>query len=564
MAVISGFLPGQVVAPFDFSYSSTDLDSYDDTWVGSPLFWLAPAWINGTLTRVAPVQVADSPRTGYIARSYFDDYYNRIHVAPARLDIGNLLSVQTRDAAVWNAYFTPQALASIAESGTDGLTETGITAPTTFTPLQERTYSVTVATSGPATIDALYTFAFPLESPTLAVVGRRVTVFGHAPNWDEPVRERLAWLTDVLLAEGGIEQRIGLRAAPRRALEYALLTRDRHETNRLETLLVGWQARLFAVPVWTEYQALAADLPAASLSLSVATADYEFAANGLALLWRAHDDYEAVEIDSVGGSSLTLKAATLSAWPAGTRVYPVRLARLPSQQKFTRETAHHLRGSVAFEFTDNPGVAAADSGDTYAGFRVYAAEHNNWSQPVEIEATRQLQTLDTDTAAAPWVDDLSGYATLLKSWQWTLGTRAQIVALRGWIAARAGRRVPFWSASQAIDVEVIALIASSDLAITIRNIGYALQIDARADRRHLQIETTAGVRYYRAITAASEIDAASESLTLDSPIGVTLQVADIRSVRFLHLTRLDSDDVEIEWLSTQAAECRTLLRSLPQ
>ena len=124
--------------------------------------------------------------------------------------------------------------------------------------------------------------------------------------------------------------------------------------------------------------------------------------------------------------------------------------------------------------------------------------------------------------------------------------------------------VPFWSATQAVDMEVTAPIGASDSAITIRNIGYARFLNGRADRRHLVIETLAGVRYYRAITASSEIDAASESLSIDSTLGMTLQPADIKSVRFLHLVRLDSDSVEIEWHTSEVAECSTMLRSLPQ
>lgn len=563
MAVITGFFPANTVYGYNRLYLTGDLDDYAATWINNLAYWEAkPSPGAQPITSNLPVSTTPRVVSAKIATSYFDDFYNRVHVAPAALDIGNLLSVQTRQATVWNAYFTSQLLSGITELNTTGLTESGIAAPTTFTPLQELTYSVTVDTKGPATIDALYTFAFPLESPTLAVTGRRVVVFGHAPNWAEPVRERLNWLTDVLTTQAGIEQRIGLRGVPRRALEYSLLTRERHETNRLETLLMGWQSRLFAVPIWTDRQDLAADLALGSLTIPCATSGYEFAANGIALLWRAHDDYESLEIDSVGAASLTLKAGTVAAWGAGTRLYPVRLGRLPDRQRLSRETNYHLSGSLAFAFDDNPGVTAADTGDTYAGYRVYLG-NTNWAQPTETEALRQLEVLDYDTGA-PWVDDLSGLAALLKSWHWTLGSRAEIVALRAWLAARAGKLVPFWSATQAVDMEVTAAIGASDSAITIRNIGYARYLNGRSDRRHLVIETLAGVRYYRAITASSEIDDASETLSIDTTLGTTLQPADIKSVRFLHLVRLDSDEIEIEWHSTEIAECSTMLRSLPQ
>lgn len=563
MAVLSGLIPELTAYGYaDLGYITSDIDAYTPAWINSLAPWAAtPSPGIATLTANYPVSTTPFTRSGYVARSYFDDYYNRIHVVPRVLDIGNLLSVQTRQAAVWNAYLTSQALASIDEDGTVGLTESGITAPSTFAPLQESVFNVTVDTEGPASIDALYTFNFPDESPTLAVVGRRVVVFGYAPNWIEPVRERLSWLTDVLPALAGTEQRVGLRGVPRRAMEYEFMARDRMESVRLETMMLGWQSRLWAVPVWTDPQALASTLPAGSTSISCATADYEFAANGLLVLWRGPHDYEALEIASVGAGSLTLKAATLATWPAGTRIYPVRLGRMQDRQKLVRETNHHITGKMTFNFIDHPGVTAADSGDTFAGYRVYLGR-TDWAEPVEVEALRQLEILDYETGAA-WVDDISGLAALLKSWHWTLASRAEVVALRAWLHARAGRLVPFWSPTQGDDIEVLAPIGASDTAITIRNIGYKRYIDGRVDRRHVVIETKAGTRYYRTITAASEIDDDTEMLAIDSALGATIQVADLKRVRFMHLVRLDSDDVEIEWYSDQIAQCSTMLRGLP-
>lgn len=563
MAVRNGFLAEISLGSYESPHLSADLDMFTAAWLNNYATWIAPAspGIEPLITHW-PVSTTPLVRSGSIATSYFDDYYNRVHVTPRTLDIGNLLSVQTRAVSVWNAWLTSQALSAINETGADGLTESGIAAPTVFAPLEERAFLVTVTIDGPATIDAEYTFVFPSESPLLGVTGRRVVVFGHPPNWDAPVVEKLNWLTDVMLSHGGVEQRVGLRDAPRRALAYELATMTRHQSNLLETTLLGWQSRLWAVPVWTDSQNLAANLAAGSVTIPCATSGYEFAANGLALLWAAHDRHEAVEVASVGASSLTLKAATLAAWPAGTRLYPIRLGRLPARQKFVRETGHHLTGAVEFAFDDNVAITALDSGAVYAGYSVYAGR-TNWADPTEVEFVRQLDELDYETGKA-WVDDLSGLAAILKSWHWLFKSRAEIVAFRGWLAARAGRRVPFWSISQAVDMEVVAAIGASDTAINIRNIGYQRFLDGRADRRHICIRTTSGAMYYRRITTSAEIDATTEQLAIDSALGATLQPGDIQSVRFMHLTRLETDAIEIEWHHLGVAESSTMLRSLPQ
>lgn len=563
MAVISGFVPQSSIQGYARLYLTGDLDDYAASWIGTLVYWASvPSPGAQLLTANYPVSTAPAARSGAIARSYYDDYYNRVHVIPGTLDIGNLLSVQIRSVSVWNAWITPQALSAINETATIGLTESGIVAPTTFAPLEERAYSITVDTAGPAAIDALYTFVFPTESPLLTVTGRRVVVFGHPPNWDEPVVETLAWLTDVMLAYGGVEQRVGLRTAPRRSLGYKVSTTTRHQTNLLETMLIGWQSRLWAVPVWTDAQTLAATLAAGSMSIPCTTSSYEFSANGLVLLWAAHDRHEAVEVLSVGGSSLALKSATLATWPAGTKIYPIRLGRMPSHQKLSRETDHHVSGSVEFAFDDNPAITAVDTGDTYDGYRVYSSR-TNWAEPTEVDLVRQLEELDYQTVRA-WVDDTSGLAAILKSWHWLLPSRAEIVAFRSWLAARSGRLVPFWSISQAVDMEVVAPVGASDTAIHIRNIGYQRFLNGRSDRRHIAIRTVSGATYYKRITTSVEVSASEEELAIDSAIGVLLNVSDIDSVRFMHLTRLESDTVEIDWHSDIIAEVSTMLRSLPR
>ena len=93
----------------------------------------------------APVDVASRAAAGVRQGSFFDDWYNRIHLAPTALDVGNLVSAQTHQIEVWNAYRTPQQLAAITAQGNDGLTLTGPAAPpTTYAPLEARIYTLSV------------------------------------------------------------------------------------------------------------------------------------------------------------------------------------------------------------------------------------------------------------------------------------------------------------------------------------------------------------------------------------------------------------------------------------
>ncbi len=563
MAIIAGFLGWPQDVGAESAHLSTDLDLFSPEWINNPV----PIWgisaLSGAFALTANYPVSAAPRalSGLVTRSYVDDYYHRVHVIPAVLDIGNLLSVQTRDVSVWNAHFTPQALASIAESGTAGLTEFGIVAPTTFGALEERTYSVTVTTNGPATIGALYTFAFPDESPTLRVTGRRVVVFGHPPDWTAGLIEGYEFATDVIESYGGIEQRIGLRTAPRRTLEYSFNVASEHERSSLSAALYGWQARVFAVPIWTDAQMLAAPLAAGSMSVSCATDGYEFAPTGLVVLWADYNKHEAIEVASVSATGLTFASPTLAEWPAGTQLLPVRLGRLPARFQASRVAGYFMSQRAEFTFSDHAGWPAVDSGDTYLGYRVHDL-NARFVSDVSIDYTRAIESIDYRTAQQ-WVKDRSGYMTEIARWRWICGERADVVAFRSWLAARDGRRVPFWTETLTDDLNVVAIIGASDSSIQVENIGYQRYINGRADRRHIAIRTTSGGVYYRQITGATEISSTVEQLAIDTALGVTIDPSQIDSVRFLRLSRMESDNVEIDWYTPGLAESTAAIRSIP-
>lgn len=563
MAAIAGFHARSPDAGYSRLYLTSDLDDYADDWVGNLAHWEAKRSPGAAaLATHWPVSTTPYAKSGHVARSYFTDYYNRVHVIPAAVDIGNLLSRQTLDVSVWNAHLVPKTLSAITESGTSGLTESGITAPTTFAPLEERTFSVTVDINGPAVISALYTFDFGSEAPPLAVTGRRVIVFAHEPDWTKRVIEKYQWLTDVLDAYDGTEQRIALLGVPRRGLSYSFNVFSENERVRLENMLFGWQARIFAVPVWTEMQQLVAALPAGSTSVGCATSGYEFAAGDIVVIWTAHDRHEALEIASVGASGLTFALPTINEWPAGAALLPIRLGRVKPRLANTREMAFYMSQQIDFAFEDHPGWPVAETGDTYLGYRVHP-QNPRFVPDTGREFSRKLSIFDHKTGS-PWVKDQSDRLTLMGKWRWILRDRPEVAEFRSWLAARKGRTVPFWAESEGTDMEITATIASADISIQIRNIGYQRYLNGRADRRHIALRTKSGAVYYRKILGATEIDDATETLTLDAALGATITPADIASARFMHLSRLESDSIEIVWHTLTMAESNAAIRSLPQ
>ncbi|MCC6561239.1 MAG: hypothetical protein IT478_07780, partial [Xanthomonadales bacterium] len=156
------------------------------------------------------------PVTGRLAHRFAEDYFDRIHLTPIALSLGNVVSELTREIAVWNAWRThPQTLTALRLDGDTGSTlDAPVALPMTLRPMQERVLTLTVGLDGPPVIDAVAVLSFADGATwSVRIDGLRLNAWSLPPNWTEPLIETLAWLTDVQVAVAGTVTRTPLRDA---------------------------------------------------------------------------------------------------------------------------------------------------------------------------------------------------------------------------------------------------------------------------------------------------------------------------------------------------------------
>lgn len=507
-----------------------------------------------------PEEVVDGSR----ATSFWSDYYNRIHVVPAVLDVGNVVTTQTYDVEIWNGYEVPRQYVARSDVGTTGLDLAGVAPPATWRAYESKFFQLTATPDVEFVVEALYAFTFVgANQATLQVVGRGdVVVLPLSPDWASTVRHRLSYETNVMRAHGGKEQRVRLLDQPRQAWTMVIRALDASAVRQWESIIFRQQPGRFAVPVWTDGQRLPSALPAGSVSVSgIDTADLDFVDGGLAVLWRSATEFEPITIVSVSAGALSLFSPTNRAWPSGTRLYPAQLARLPSSQRLRRPAHYVAELEVSVEVIANEGLIPQESASAYRGLAVMdtrphepEAPEETWSRVVEV----------IDNGSAPYVvDDLTGYPDIVRPMRWLVGSRAEAKALRRWAHARAGRAVPFWLPTWRDDLDQTQPLAAAGTQLTIRHVEFARFVSGRPARRDLMIRHSNGTTFYRRIVSASEINEAEEGLTLDASLGVIANPGDLR-ISFLDLVRLDSDTVEIVWETDQVASVSVLCRTVEQ
>lgn len=389
----------------------------------------------------------------------------------------------------------------------------------------------------------------------IIIEGSRVTPWLYRP--DGGILERLEWLTDVIPSYSGREQRIALRGFPRRTLEFAT-TLVMRERRTAENLLHNWQGRAFGIPVWMDSQALTSPLSAGAQSISIDTTTRDFRVGGIVGVSTGPHTFEVAQVSQVASGSVTLAAPLAQSWPVGAEVYPMRAARLPDEvrlQRFDGETSY---GALRFELIEDSDWQAAAGGTTYRTFQVLT-QAPNWTEDVEQAFARKMASIDPGVGPAYW-DDESGGAVMLQSHRWLLDGRAQIDAYRRWLYARRGRLASFWLPTFAQDFRVVASIGSTATTIDVEHCGYTDTIDREIGRRDIRIELHNGTAYFRRITGCAEVNTTVERLSIDSQLGALVAPADIRSVSYVDLVRLESDAVEIAWSRWDVAESRLMTR----
>lgn len=496
---------------------------------------------------------------GARAYTYRDDYYDRIHYSVLTIDVGRLSTAQTRTIEVWSAYREPRMLMAIDGLGTEGISLLApAPPPTQWAPLESRTYEVQITLDGPPVIEAAYTWRWDVIDVVMRILGERITAWSWSPDWRRPVMERLVWRTDVITAYDGTEQRRRLREHPRHAWECEVAAWG-DARRRMESAIWAWQGRVWAWPIWPEGQVLDTELEAGDLSIPCDPQSARLRTDTLAMLRLDADRYELVEIDTVDDAQISLRRPLEMSWPPGTRLYPVRLARMRDAQAMMRHTDDLARLTVRMDGLD-PEPIEADAPALYRGLPVLELRPD-WRGELSDEYQRTLAVLDYGMGG--WVvEDTSARARRAQEAEWLIAGRAEIIAVRRWLAACAGRWRPVWVPSWCDDLVLADQADASAQVIRVRRVDYARLVAADIGRRDIRIQLRDGTVIYRRITGAVALDDDTEQLALDSAIGVTIAPEHVLRISYMAPMRLDSDQIEIAHITDGIARLRLRLRSV--
>lgn len=365
------------------------------------------------------------------------------------------------------------------------------------------------------------------------------------PDWNQPVVETLSWGTAVAVASAtAVSDHSGYQLGPQRAIGFEVAAARPGDRQLIDNLLAGYRGH-YLLPIWPDVQRLDVPLIAGDDTIACRTDGFDFAEGRRALLWQSPTRWATVEVAGIDEDGLALADALASDWPVGTRLYPLRLARLQDGAEERLLTDTVSRRKLSFDIAEPCDWPALETLPEYLGHPVLEKRPDESDDPTA--AYKRLLQSNAYPGALPMAYDLADQALRMQSTQWKLFRRTEHSWFRALLSLLDGRNVPLWLPSFAADLLPTGPVAGNSTALAVAWCGYTALSKGRHNRRDLRIELNNGTVYYRRIVDAVETSGTVETLTLDAALDAAEIPAErIRQISYMALSTLASDSVELQ------------------
>lgn len=519
----------------------------------------------GAYTNQLPVEILPGATLASVqAASPLDDIYDTIWVVPSELRVGAVTAQVNREIEVWNAYRETRTLDDIAVTSGEGIQVFGPTLPHEFGLLESRFFTVEVLPEGPATIDAHYLLVFLTDEgePDFRVIGQRIIQWTIPPNWRQSYDETLSYRTEVLTADDGSEQRIGLRQMPRRSLAFTPLVNSQVKRD-YQRLLATWQARAYAMADWARGVGMQGLPPGGQIvQLMEPMPELE---EGRLIVLRAPGEAgtsQAIEVETISGNglSVTLNSPVAEAFPVGSRAYPGLLVHAEPSLSSRRLTSDVATVQVAFRELWRAGYPELGTPDLeWRGLEVLL-RRPNWADSPDHDHVYPFEWLDAGKGAFDYRTPVDAPQDVRRL-HYTLEGRDEIRWWVRWFARVRGRRGEFYAPTWDRDLEASANLLEGSFQLPITD---AQEIGRPAnDRvyRNICVRLTDGTTILRQVITG-EMGQSGPALVLGEGWPRNIAREEILAIHYMPRWRSASDDMTLSWVTNGVARLTVAWQTL--
>lgn len=368
------------------------------------------------------------------------------------------------------------------------------------------------------------------------------------PTWEPGVVERLAWKTDVLESQTGVEQRRMLRVSPRRSIEatYKIWAKSR---RLLDYQFTGNRLGLWRMPLWWEKRNLILPAKENDTEIRVDARYGEFLPNQVIMfLGDGPLDFELAVVKQAQFDRLFLKTRLTKNWPVWTHLYPTKLGQFVDSQAPTRRGPNAYEVALQFQILE--------PNDYYGKLPDLILEAVPFAplfltRPNEVDDLthtyqRLLAEFDNETGIPIRRDLARSVFNLFQHTHMTVGREA-FYEYKGFLYGLAGKLRAVYVPTHMHDLRWLPGYETEegDTFLYVERSGYADNLDpSTRGRRYILIRLKNGETFVRTITEARNVDERAEILDIDLPL-TAIREDMVACVSFVELMRQDQDELEI-------------------
>lgn len=285
---------------------------------------------DGPLSPMQPITELSADKIGYKAPTWGTDLFERIlinHFQPSVRDVGDIMAEQTIEFYIWNTHTIDKTCTAITKTGDTGLTLTGPVPTFHNHPFKVVEYDLTISMNGPAQINASYEWDYgQTYDLILGVIGKRIRLLPIKHNWENKMKISYAAETIISITKKLYEQRRPIFAKVRR--EISLL--ETQATPKIQNLLSAFGNYYFGIPIIVEPITPVAGQGNINLLTTINVEEtlaqyFHMQHADYVVVWNdVTDETEALQVASLGATSIVLAYASLQTWDLDDcTIYPM-------------------------------------------------------------------------------------------------------------------------------------------------------------------------------------------------------------------------------------------------
>lgn len=407
-------------------------------------------------------------------------------------------------------------------------------------------------------------WVFPLGAPT-DDPRLQLPVFSVLPNWKDGILERLEWLTEVLPSELAVEQRRAQRRYPRRSFEAGFL-RTNNSRTRLDMFLSGTGKKECLVPLWHEQYTLRQPLGPDGLVHfpDDSLPKREWAVKDLVMITTGEPDkYAVLWVSGVNTTTKMIQLlapANVGSWPMGSRIIPLRRARVMDSITLDNVTDRAGVSQIRFSLQEADDRFPPSWGYCSPLWRVKPDR----SDSMKVDFSRNDYTLDFSAGVVD-VTDPGNRAQVITTAAMKLFGRDAVYAYRQFLYAARGRLHRFYMPTFTADIFPVTDLGGSQFDAEMNGFNEYMKEPQEA-RLIIAVDFKDGrPSVYRTIVNIDPVNQTvppyrqvAERFTVDQPMPPILK-REIERVSFVVPSRFDQDAFELKHYSDNSSAVSTVL-----